>query len=82
MSGAEALKKWREENPEGAGPPRNPWQRWQDQDTRKRAIDAMCWQCHGGTADYSEGVRGGIRDCVAGPDSEHPCPLWRWRPYQ
>ena len=79
MKGAEALKKWREENPEGVGhgPVRNPMQKWQDKDTRKTAVDAKCWECCGGSEDESEGVRGAIRDCTA-----TNCPLHAWRPYR
>jgi hypothetical protein len=78
----DALNKWREEHPEGAGPPRNPWQRWQDHDTRKTAIEAFCWHCMGGTATDGTGVRENIRTCASGPDSEVPCPLHGWRPYK
>jgi hypothetical protein len=72
----EALRKWREEHPEGAGTPRNPWQKWEDKDTRATAIAAFCWQCVGGS-------RQDIRDCSCGPDSEGTrCPLYAWRPYK
>ena len=81
MTSTDALTRWREENPEGAKP-RNPAQRWQDQDTRKTAIDAMCWQCMGGSAEAAEGAMAAIRKCTAGPESQVPCPLWNWRPYK
>lgn len=57
--------------------PRNPWQRWEDRDTRKTAIDAMCWQCMGGSADEKHGVREEIRNCTASN-----CPLYAWKPYR
>lgn len=79
----EALRRWREENPEGAGPPRNPYQRWIDQDTRKSAIGAMCWQCMGGSEESGEGVRAMIRDCTSNGENEATkCPLYEWRPYK
>ena len=80
----DALKRWREQHPEGAphGPPRNAWQKWEDHDTRKTAIDAHCWQCMGGSESYVTGVRDAIRECAAGPDSIQPCPLHAWRPYR
>lgn len=81
----DALKRWREEHPEGApsGPPRNPWQKWQDHDTRKTAINAMCWHCMGGSEVENVGIRGAISSCTAGPDnSGTTCPLWHWRPYK
>ena len=77
------LERWRRENPEGSGPPRNPWQKWQDQDTRKSAIAAKCWECMGGSADYATGIREAIRSCSCGPENAGPrCPLWAWRPYK
>ena len=80
-----ALKKWREEHPEGvpSGPPRTPWQKWQDQDTRKTAINAMCWHCMGGSESETVGIRGAIASCTASPANPGtPCPLWHWRPYK
>ena len=77
----DALAKWRKENPEGSAP-RNPAQRWHDQDTRKTAIDAMCWQCMGGSVESADGAMAEIRKCASGPDSQAPCPLWNWRPYK
>ena len=77
----EALAKWREENPEGVKA-RNPWQRWQEHDTRKSSIDAMCWQCMGGTPESADGAMAEIRKCASGPGTPMPCPLWHWRPYK
>lgn len=71
---AAALRRWREEHPEGAKA-RNPVERWQDHDTRKSAIDAFCFQCMGG-------AREEVRRCPSGPESINPCPLHAWRPYQ
>lgn len=74
-----ALAKWREEHPEGAGPQRNPYQKWQDQDTRKTAIEAFCFQCVGG----EQGYRSSIRDCTCnGKSGATLCPLYNWRPYK
>ena len=73
---AEALKKWREEHPDGATQ-RNLMEKWQDKDTRKTAIEAKCWECCGGSAEYVTGVRAAIRDCTA-----QRCPLFNWRPYK
>ena len=81
MTSTDHLAKWREENPEGAKP-RNPMQRWKDQNTRKSAIDAFCWQCMGGSAESSEGAMKEIRNCPSGPHTPNPCPLWVWRPYK
>lgn len=79
-AGAEALREWRENNPEGATP-RNPAERWKDRDTRKSAIDAFCWQCMGGSLTEANGARAAIRDCPSGPQSSNPCPLFAWKPY-
>lgn len=82
-TGIEALAKWREEHPEGVGPQRNPYQKWQDHDTRKTAIEAMCWQCMGGTATEVAGIRASIRDCTSnGENGATRCPLYNWRPYK
>ena len=78
---AEALARWREENPDGAKP-RNPVQRWKDKDTRKSAVDAFCWQCMGGSREAADGAMAAIKDCPSGPNSTNPCPLHAWRPYQ
>ena len=72
------LQKWREENADVERQSRNPFQRWKDNDTRKSAIDAFCWQCMGG----AEGARAFIRPCSSGPGSINPCPLHAWRPYK
>ena len=60
--------------------PRNPIERWRDKDTRKTAIDAMCYICMGGPE--GSGMRTDIAECTSGPDSQAPCPLWSWRPYK
>lgn len=61
---------------------RNPVERWQEQDTRKSAIAAFCWQCMGGTHDEANGARAAVCDCPSAPGTVNPCPLWHWRPYQ
>lgn len=43
--------------------------------TRKRAIDAMCYQCQGEGAD--SGWKWAIGNCLV-----TDCALWRFRPYQ
>ena len=75
----EALKKWREEHPDGPprSDPKNLMEKWQDKDTRKTAIEAKCWECCGGSAEYVTGVRAAIRECTA-----QRCPLFNWRPYK
>lgn len=78
-----ALARWRSENPNAeTAASRNPAERWHDQDTRKSAIDAFCWQCMGGTIDAANGARANIRDCPSSSASVNPCPLWAWRPYK
>jgi len=62
--------------------PRNPAQRYEDNNTRKTAIDAFCWQCMGGTLDAADGAMAAIRACPSGPESVNPCPLHEWRPYK
>ena len=76
---ATALARWREEHPEGSAPARNPRQRWQAKDTRKTAVEAMCWRCMG---DGDPGTVAEIRRCSCGPGTPDPCPLWHWRPYK
>lgn len=58
---------------------RNPAERFAaaPKPTRKQAVDAMCWQCMGGTEDHAEGVREEIRHCTA-----TRCPLYTLRPYR
>ena len=51
----------------------DPLQKLQEKPTRKRAIDAMCWDCMGGGV----GVRESIKNCTA-----PKCPLYQYRPYQ
>jgi hypothetical protein len=80
---SEALAKWREENPDHESSPRNPYQRWMDQDTRKSAIAAMCWTCMGGKETEGEGVRASIKGCTSdGLGGATRCPLYDWRPYR
>lgn len=79
-AGVEALKRWREENPDGVAA-RNPYERWRDNNTRKSAIHAFCWQCMGGSEKEANGARVSVRECPSGPESVNPCPLHAWRPY-
>ena len=66
----EALKKWREENPEGVKA-KTPLEKLQDKPTSLRqAITAFCWLCVGEN-------RKDVTNCSA-----TKCPLWNVRPYQ
>ena len=76
----EALERKRAEG--APAPTSNPFTRFTRRDTRKSAINAFCWQCMGGQPESSEGATALIRNCGAGPDTDNPCPLWNWRPYQ
>ena len=85
LKGIEAMKKWREENPEAAaksaealkawreagGKPKNPLEKLQENPKSLRlAINAKCWDC-------SNFQREEILHCPV-----KTCGLWYVRPYQ
>jgi hypothetical protein len=76
----ESLQKWRENCGETEkAEPKNPYQKFRENNTRKTAIEAFCMRCMG-TEDPDNpqpGYRTDIKGCTA-----PGCPLYNWRPYR
>jgi len=68
----EALQKWREEG----GVVKTRKEKFEENPTRKLAIERFCIQCMGG--EENEGYRNHIKTCP----SVKTCPLYIYRPYK
>lgn len=71
-----ALQEWRESGVKIER--KSLLEKHKENNTRKTAIDCMCWQCMGGDENSNTpGITHAIRDCTS-----YRCPLYEWRPYK